>query len=232
MYLSGDTANNAQIAWCLPYYAWIAEYNAHRIVYINPIPAEIRSIRSLALKIDNSNCIAVDWDTVNIVLTGWCALYYSSNAECNAHRDVYINPIAAEIRTIRSLTLKWKNVIALQLSGDTVNKAQIAWCRPYYASYAEYKAHRIVYINTTTADLRSIRSLTLKWKNVIALQLSGDTVNKAQIAWCRPYYVSTAEYNAHRIVYINPIAAEIRSIRFLTLKIAKCNCIAFDWGHR
>jgi uncharacterized MAPEG superfamily protein len=126
---------------------------------------------------------------------------------------------------------KLKNEIALHLTGDTVNIVQTGWCAPYYSLNAEYIAHRIVYINPIAAEIRSIRSLTLKLKNVIALHLTVDTVNKAQIACCRPYYASNAEYNAHRVVYLTPIAAEIRSIRSLTLKIEKCNCIAVDWGH-
>jgi hypothetical protein len=123
-----------------------------------------------------------------------------------------------------------KNVIALHFTGDAVNKAQIARCPPIYASNAEYNAHRIDYINPKAAEIHSIRPLNLKIEKCNCIAFDWDTVNKAQIALCPPYYASYAEYNAHRIDYINQKSAEIRSIRPLTLKIEKCNCIAFDLG--
>jgi hypothetical protein len=43
------------------------------------------------------------------------------------------------------------------------------------------------------------------------------------------YKASNAEYNGHRIVYITPIAGEIRWIRFSPLKIGKCSVNALDF---
>jgi hypothetical protein len=54
-----------------------------------------------------------------------------------------------------------------------------------------------------------------------ALDLTRNTVNIAQTGRCALYKGTNAEYNEHPIVYITPIAGEIRSIRFLAPKIKK-----------
>jgi hypothetical protein len=108
--LTGNTVNIAQSGWCVLYKAINAEYNEHRIVYITPTAGEIRSIRCLAPKIKKFMMNALDLirNTVNIVETGWCALYKAINKEYNEHRIVYITPTAGEIRSIRFLAPKIK----------------------------------------------------------------------------------------------------------------------------
>jgi hypothetical protein len=62
-----------------------------------------------------------------------------------------------------------------------------------------------------------------------ALDLIRNTVNIAETGLCALYKVANAEYNEHRIVYITPIAGEIRSIRFLAPKIKKFMMNALNW---
>jgi hypothetical protein len=61
-----------------------------------------------------------------------------------------------------------------------------------------------------------------------ALDLTRNTVNIAETGCCALYKAINAEYNEHRIVYITPIAGEIRSIRFLDPKIKKFMMNALD----
>jgi hypothetical protein len=126
--LTGNTVNIALTGRCALYKATKAEYNEHRIVYINPLPVEIRSIRFLAPKIKKfmMNALDLTGNTVNIAQTGWCALYKATNAEYYEHRMVYITPIAGVIRSIRSLAPKIKKFMmnALDLTTITANIAE------------------------------------------------------------------------------------------------------------
>jgi hypothetical protein len=61
-----------------------------------------------------------------------------------------------------------------------------------------------------------------------ALDLTRNTVNTAQSGLCALYKATNAEYNEHRVVYITPIAGEIRPIRFLAPKIKKFMMNALD----
>jgi hypothetical protein len=72
LYLTSNTDNMAQTGRCALYKAINAEYNEQRIVYITPIPGEIRSIRCLAPKIKKFMMNALDLirNAVNIVETG------------------------------------------------------------------------------------------------------------------------------------------------------------------
>jgi hypothetical protein len=71
------------------------------------------------------NAFYLTRNTVNIALTGLCALYKAINAEYNEHRIVYITSIAEEIRSIRFLAPKIKKFMmnALGLTRNTVNIA-------------------------------------------------------------------------------------------------------------
>jgi hypothetical protein len=179
------------------------------------------------------NALDLTRNTVNIAQTGWCALYKAINAEYNEHRIVYITPIAGEIRSIRIVVLKIGNCSAnaLDLTGNTVNIAQTGWCALYKSINAEYNQHRIVYITPTAGEISSIRFLAPKIKNFMmnALDMTGNTVNIAQTGWRALYKATNAEYYEHRIVYITPIAGEIRSIIFLVPKIKKFMMNALDF---
>jgi hypothetical protein len=61
-----------------------------------------------------------------------------------------------------------------------------------------------------------------------ALDLTRNTVNIVEAGCCALYTATNAEYNEHRMVYITPIAAEIRSIRFLAPKNKKFMMNALD----
>jgi hypothetical protein len=113
---------------------------------------------------------------------------------------------------------------------NTVNIAQTGWCAQYKARNAKYNEHRIVYITPIAGEIRSIRIVVLKIGNCSAnaLDLSGNTVNIAQTGWRTLYKVTNAEYYEHRIVYITPIAGEIRSIIFVVPKIKKFMMNALD----
>jgi hypothetical protein len=232
--LTRNTVNIAETGWCALYKATNAEYNEHRIVYITSIAGEIRSIRILAPKIKKfmTNALNFTGNTVNIAETGWCALYKATNAEYNEHRIVYINSTAGEIRSIRFVAPKIKKFMmnALDLTRNTVNIAETGWCALYNATNAEYNEHRIVYITSIAGEIRSIRFLAPKIKKFMmnALDLTRNTINMAQTGWCALYKATNAEYNEHRIVYINPLPAEIRSVRFLAPKIKKFMMIALD----
>jgi hypothetical protein len=61
-----------------------------------------------------------------------------------------------------------------------------------------------------------------------ALDLTRNTDNTAETGRRALYKATNAEYNEHRIVYITPMAGEIRSIRFLAPKIKKFMMNALD----
>jgi hypothetical protein len=120
---------------------------------------------------------------------------------------------------------------ALDLTRNSVNIAETGWRALYKATNAEYNEHRIVYITLIAGEIRSIRFLAPKIKKFMmsALNLTRNTVNIAQSGWCALYKATNAEYNEHRIVYITPLAGEIRSIRFLAPKIKKFIMNALDF---
>jgi hypothetical protein len=51
-----------------------------------------------------------------------------------------------------------------------------------------------------------------------ALDLTRNTVNIAETGLCALCKATNTEYIEHRIVYITPIAGEVRSIRFWSRK--------------
>jgi hypothetical protein len=61
-----------------------------------------------------------------------------------------------------------------------------------------------------------------------ALDLTRNTVKIVEAGCCALYKATNAEYNEHRMVYITPIAGEVRSIRFLAPKIKKFMMNALD----
>jgi hypothetical protein len=125
LYIVGTTVHIAQTGRYVLHLAPNLQYNAHWIVEIYPIAAQISSPECWSLIMRNCNCIVYLGTTVHKDSTGGCAVCLSPYLQYNAHWIVDIPTMAAQIRSVEywSLNMRscWYLVYVRDHSSHSVN---------------------------------------------------------------------------------------------------------------
>jgi RNase P protein component len=206
-----------------PYLAPRLEYNAHWIVDISPIAAQIRTVEYWSLNMQSCNYIVYLRDTSSHCVNWRLCAVLAPCFQYNAHWIVVISPISAQTSSLENCCLNIHNcnyiVFVLDHSPHSINWSMC----PNLAPRLQYNAHWIDEISPISAQISSVEYSSLNMRSckyiVYVRDHSSHCVNWRLCAVLAP----RLQYNARRIVDISPIAAVLRFVEYLRLNMWSCN---------
>jgi hypothetical protein len=122
-------------------------------------------------------------------------------------------------------------VITLYMTGATVQIALTVGRALYLAPCLQYNAYWIVDISPISEQILSLEYWSMNMRNCYCFVYLVTTVQIALTVGCALYLAPSLHYNAHWVVEMSPIGAQIRSVEYWSLNMRSSNYIVYGLDH-